>query len=807
MLHPASGHRCNRLVSALALGAALAIAHLAAQAQTVAEGPDHATQELGRAWDMSRQADVFPLLWTHNLSSASVAQGVMTGIARDTDPHFWLQFPPLPSAIESLQHAQPAIDAHRYTHLSWMMWLPDSVEPGARMGRLVWHGGGSTVAQFDAAYSESPLFPVYPGWHLYQIDLAALQPLRGSRWGGAVRGLRVDPCLGCQVTFKIDWARLHHHNDPAARTALPPGASRLLAQVGTPDGSAPLVTSLPAVAGQASTAGLPPGAYRVAAVTDGDYALSQRGKPWTFDTRTDLLWSLNSGISGARTSVEGLAGTTSNADPAVFLDIPAQAPIDARKYRHLAVDLTLHQVPALESGLLVWWGDQPAVVRHPSAFVPTRAGRQTYHIDLGQFPAWTGAIRALRIDPLNGPNAGSSVGFTLHGVRLTQASGFVENASFDGPRLSINARPTVRILSPALGDGDDYALVEQGRAWSMLQDQVKAPQLSNLRSWAYTSVIPDLNLAGTFFQGLSQPAAAGHTEGDPHVFLAFQENTRPIDAGTYRWLGFDLYVPMDATDQGELTRGAMARVAWKADDQDPGLTSDDIVLRPGLQRYWLDMRELVYEPASSRTWAGLVRYLRVDPFEFPEPRNFFVGAVQLRSTPAARHVLPVRLHLGDADGDQLSVIVRSSGTVLASATGLAPGEHQLLAALAPLPPGEHRIAVEVSDGRNTAVRTAELPVIKLAMNAPLPAPQVAAADRIFNWAESVLRGTVGAGTPSASTHACLQSIAGAYGRFYPAGNVCLFTVDGLVAFTVNGAGLTLAGTIPALLEQAASAGF
>ena len=63
---------------------ALLAAHLSAWAQTVTEGPDHATQELGRPWDMSNQADIFPLLWTHNLAAATVANGVMTASARDS---------------------------------------------------------------------------------------------------------------------------------------------------------------------------------------------------------------------------------------------------------------------------------------------------------------------------------------------------------------------------------------------------------------------------------------------------------------------------------------------------------------------------------------------------------------------------------------------------------------------------------------------------------------------------------------------------------------------------------------------------
>ena len=89
---------------------------------------------------MAGQDDVYPLWWTHNLSAATVANGTMTGTARDADPHFWLQFPPIPSAMEAINLARQPIDANRYTHLSFMMWLPDSVVPGARNGRLVRHG-------------------------------------------------------------------------------------------------------------------------------------------------------------------------------------------------------------------------------------------------------------------------------------------------------------------------------------------------------------------------------------------------------------------------------------------------------------------------------------------------------------------------------------------------------------------------------------------------------------------------------------------------------------------------------------------
>ena len=283
--------------------------------------------------------------------------------------------------------------------------------------------------------------------------------------------------------------------------------------------------------------------------------------------------------------------------------------------------------------------------------------------------------------------------------------------------------------------------------------------------------------------------------------------SHPVDANTYRWFGFDMYVPMDATQQSELTHGAVARLAWKADDTDPGVTTDDIILMPGLQRYWFDMNALVYEPSTPRTWNGWVRYLRVDPFEFPESRSFHMGPVQLRSTPSARYVWPVLLQLQDADGDPLSVRIKSGDTLLGSASSLAAGTHQVVANLAALPPGEHTLTVEVSDGHNTVQRNASIPIIKPSAQSPLPAHQIKAADRIFNWAENLLRSTVGAGSASSSSHACLQAIPGAYGRTYAASGICLFTIDGLILFTIHGAGLSLAGTTSQLLVQAAAAGY
>lgn len=775
-----------------------------AGAASVAEGDDHATVVLGDAWEMGNREDVFPLLWTHNLSSAGVSGGVMTGVARDTDPHFWLQFPRLPSSILPANTRQISIDADRYTRLSVMLWLPESVVPGASSGRLVWHHGGDTSAEFDAAYSVSSLFAVYPGWHLYDFDLSTLGVASGRAWSGTIGGLRIDPCVGCNISFKIDWARLYGHQGSDHYYSLASGKSALVVDSDV-DANNGVLTVLEGSGGHVSLAALSPGSYRVAAVSDGDYALTRRGDPWDFDSSSDLLWSSTNGFANAMVASNRLTGTTSGPDPYILLDIPARKPIDASKYRYLAVDMTLGSVPAMEPGMAVFWGTQTATPQYQTSFIPVSAGRQTYSIDLGNYANWNGVVKALRIDPLNGSNADSGVSVTIHAVRLTSSAGLNETVSYESSPLTVNARPTVRIVAPSYDTGEDYAEAELGTGWTMAGSGVQQPQLGNFTGWEYTTSIPDLGVTGNFFHATSQPAAAGNTEGDPYAFLAYQQNAKPIDGDTYRWLGYDLYVGMDATLQSELTIGAMSRVVWKTSDTDTANNSDDIVLMPGLNTYWLDMKSLRYEPASTRVWSGSIVYLRIDPFEFPDSRNFYLGRARLTAMPTGRYVIPVVLELGDADNDSLSVEIRSGQTVLARQSGLAPGRVELLASLAELAEGEHSLTAVVSDGRNSIEAAFPVPVGKLSLTAPLSSHERRSLDRVFNWAEAIYSSVLSPAATSSLEHSCV--VPGSYARSYPGSTFCLFGIDGAVAYSQGDTVIHYAGRLADLLANAAAAGF
>lgn len=769
---------------------------------SIGEGMDYATDQIGNPWDMSNPEDVFPLIWTHNLASANVSAGVMTAIARDTDPHFWLQFPKIPSSILPINSQQLVIDANTYDQLSFYMWLPESLTPGAHNGRLVWHHGGDSIPSWDAAYSESPLFPVYPGWHLYQFDLATLPFQSGRAWGGLIHGLRIDPCLSCNTTFKIDWARLSSSRDSSCQFTLPSGKNRLLVDNDN-NPSNGMLGVFPANSGSAALGSLPPGSYAVASISDNDYALSERGDAWDMSSTSDLILNSTSGFSSYDVSGNQFAGITNGADPYVLLDIPALRPIVASKYRYIAIDMTLSSMPALEPGLAIWWGSQTNSPVDGTSFQPTRIGRNTYHIDLSTYSAWQGNIKALRIDPLNGPNAGSGVAVTIHSIRLTSTPGFVETINYQIDPLVINAKPAMTILSPSFDTGEDYATAELGTPWNMLGGDIQNPELGNLSSWEYTSSILDLGVTGNFFHGVSQPAGPSATEGDPYAFLIYQKNDRPIIADNYRLFGFDIYVGFDGSQQSELAQGAMMRVTWKSGDTDVGVSSDDIVLMPGLNTYWLDMKNITYEPASTRTWSGAVPYLRIDPLEFPDSRHFYLGKARLFSLPAGRWVVPITLDLADAEGDTMTVTVKSGQSVLATQTGITPGRAHFLASLGALNEGEHTLTISVSDSINTIERQVPVPIKKLSPGTPHSNYELASTDRVFNWAQAIFPQQLPSGATSSTQNACAT---GFYSRFYPSTGICLMMADSLLGITMGGP-LIYLGTLHDYLSAAASAGF
>jgi len=277
-----------------------------------------------------------------------------------------------------------------------------------------------------------------------------------------------------------------------------------------------------------------------------------------------------------------------------------------------------------------------------------------------------------------------------------------ERAVFLEQPVRVNAAPRAAFLSPNPLSGEDFATAVLGNPWEM-DDPADVPRADNLREGEFVAEISPPGISGTFYRGVSTPMSP---TGDPGVYVLLGT---PFDADRYRYLGFTLYVPFDGDDQNELGLGSVARVAWKADDFDSGVTSDDLLLYPGLRAYVVDMKNLDWEPAAARTWGGILSYLRVDPFEFPQSREFYLDSVRLCAMPEFRGAMPLTLRLEDPDSPSLDVRV-FLGEHEAGSFPAEPGERTFQVDLSSVPPGEHPLRVVVEDGTSSNEATMAAPV-------------------------------------------------------------------------------------------------
>lgn len=770
----------------------------------VAAAADYATITLNNPWDMTDSSDVFPLLWTHNLAAAAAGNGIMAGTPRDTDPHFWAHFPQIARTTTSLDNPFIPIDANRFTKLSFYMWLPETLAVGATNGRVMWHLGGDTVAQWDASYSESPMFAVYPGWHLYTIDLKALKQtdlLPGQRWAGAwtgsVAGLRIDPSLGAALPFKIGWIRLTSDTDQTATlrsVQANSAALRVASDVYATDG---MVTTLSRqVDGSFNFATLPPGSYKVAPLSDEDYTLAVRGAAWDMSSLSVFNWASrhdwkNEGIVSGK-----FQGATAGPDPFLVMDIPAEKPVDASKYRYLRITMDLSGVPAQESGLLVWWGNNPVDFSGGnSGFIPVQAGQKEYVIDLGGKAGWTGNIKALRIDPLNGPNAGSGVTVKISSVRLTKtATSPLEPITYLADTVRVQAPAQVKILAPSFSSGSDYARSVLGRPWDM-KDNFSIPNYSNLLNADFVTSIPDLGLNGNFFRGVSQPAAPGATEGDPVAFFLFQENTKPIDANRFRLMRVRMYVPFNAGDQNELTTGAIARMGWKENDFNAFQTYD-VPLLPGLRDLWVDMPKVRIE-GNAGVWGGTVRYLRIDPFEFQPSRPFYLGGASLHALPTVSDVLPLSLLITGESNANMTVKVYVDDAQIAAFTNQRTGLTGLDVNMSNIATGEHTLKICADSGTSQGCSTLAVPFVR---TNDVNLIGTGDAESLFNWIEGIAPQVL---RPSGESS---QDIGGYYARCYRASGQCV-AVKGQRLYYYDGSTIADLGSVSSFVAQAKAANY
>ncbi len=685
----------------------------------VIAGADYATITHQDGWDMSNTDDIFPLSWVHNLGNTRFENGVLIGTPKDGDPHVWLQFPQIPSSIPTLNQREQKINASQFNQLSFYLWLPDNIGSG-KTGRIVWHAGANTIEAFDVGYSESALFPVQAGWHLYTVDLGKVTVSSGRAWKETIEGFRIDPCVGGCDEFRLDWVRLisPELSSAAFYNSSNSTTNTLLIDSDNNDSNG-FLTTISGNSGMFSFAHLPPGKYYISPTSDNNYAFSQRADLWDMNESSDILSDLTNDWMNPSVNNGVFSGTTNGADPNITLQIPNDRPIDASKYKFLSVTMSLSTIPDQETGLLVFWGNQINAPSFRSDFISTQAGTKTYTIDLSSNPNWQGKIRSLRIDPLNGANANTGINVIIDGVHLTKTG--VNNSDqvnyLDDP-VVVNSPPSVTIHTPNVLSGNDYATEVLNNSWNMDNSHDVANE-QNLISSAFVNRIPDLNLSGDFFTANS---IARSPEGDPGVWFLFQETLKPIAADKYHLLSFDLYVPFDANNQQELTDGAVVRVAWKQNDFDVGVTTDDLLTQPGLHTYQLDMKQVRYEPTSTKVWSGLIQYLRLDPLEFPTSRNFFVDSVKLLSLPSYAQLLPLNFTLQDSDNDTLDITIMVDGNVYAQRNNLVAKEHTVYLDTNSLNVGEHNLSLVVTDSFNSSSTSTLVPFKKTEAAKPVTLP-------------------------------------------------------------------------------------
>jgi hypothetical protein len=451
-------------------------------------GGDYATTVLNDPWDMCNPSDV---VRTQEIVSLNFANCIATftddvttrpGPLPTGDPALWLR------TGAYYDDPRTPVDPQRYRYITYRFLeeRPGGPDPflGSISRFIVWRDQPEQSTTFEA-------YSTRPGWNIYSYDLVSSPLEPGSRqwlsWD-EIRAVRFDPneLPNEQVRSQLDyvlltsrawadqsyiirWSRTEGSANAVARlyydTDQNPASGRIL--IGQ--------TTLGAGSLMWNSSGVPEGAYfiylemeeagqpvrgvysevpvvvrRQAGITWGgfnrtlapanDFA-SQRGNAWDFDSAGDLDRRLApagySGLGNVTIQNGVLSALTTNEDPQLFLNMPGGAQINTAQYNKLSFRMYSGRMDGPISAQLVWFN--PAPVAGP--LIQVYPGWNTYTLDLGTVPAWTGSVQYLRFDPA----IGASINFSLDWIRLTQPATVNlawANRSFAADtRLSIHATP------------------------------------------------------------------------------------------------------------------------------------------------------------------------------------------------------------------------------------------------------------------------------------------------------------------------------------------------------------------------------
>jgi hypothetical protein len=354
--------------------------------------------------------------------------------------------------------------------------------------------------------------------------------------------------------------------------------------------------------------------------TSGDYATDVLGDPWDFKEQGDVPPYMTLGAEAAEAiswdaANDGRLNLTGHGGSVVKLVrnfgqvLPwghdgLLHPIDANTYNKLSfkADFSTNRQVGVR-----FWTEAGFI---GTAFLPTAqgafAGSGTYEFDLAGASGWSGKI--VRLDLLLGfPIGGGSDAFTmsLDWVRLHRA----------GAPTSPPTSPTVRMLTPSIEGGADYATVA-GNPWDF----------NDASDIAGTNHIVNVSFDGTAYNGQTQG-------NDSYVVLPLPV---PLNTDRYHRFTADVCYGGEFALTGAPGGGMNARVIWFDEGGQALSDSQDIIVEPGCNRMTFDMAT---DPAIAvdddttalkAGWRGLkISYLRFDLNEDPGTRAFSLRDIRL----------------------------------------------------------------------------------------------------------------------------------------------------------------------------------
>ncbi len=218
-------------------------------ARTARAGVDFASTAIGDPWDFNEPTDYVYMysddaLLGPTLSAftaiPTMAGGVLSGVARGTQPSVMLQFSGIDGALNSVGRNgdRTPIDASRFRRLSFrarrsvgtpsvedllgVFWFPNTNFGGGGFGlwRPRWRPDAPRhVNMMPMAAQDDAIYQIYR----IDLDLAEAPLAGGAAWGGIMRGLKLELARSVSVlgaTIDLDWVRLTERGNSTTTTRL-----------------------------------------------------------------------------------------------------------------------------------------------------------------------------------------------------------------------------------------------------------------------------------------------------------------------------------------------------------------------------------------------------------------------------------------------------------------------------------------------------------------------------------------------------------------------------------------------------------